>query len=118
MSNKFVAQVDVNQTIKEKCVIGIIAKHYKDGSKYPEGNQYSYSSDDLSNAVAENGGVPIVLPSSSKEIIYADNDTDWKNCLSEKQKKEIITQIRLCKGIILQGGRVRRLRNICSKLLL
>ena len=72
MSNSFIEQVGgIQQNISQPCFIGIIAKHYKDGSKYPEGNQYSYSSDDLSNAISDNGGVPLILTSGGKEIIYA-----------------------------------------------
>ena len=105
MSNSFIEQVGgIQQSISQPCFIGIIAKHYKDGSKYPEGNQYSYSSDDLSNAISDNGGVPLILTSGGKEIIYANNDTDWKNCIPQNEKDILIAQIGLCKGIILQGG--------------
>ena len=84
-------------------VIGIVQKHYINGSKFPEGNQFSYSSDDLAFAVGDNGGIPICITSPSRTIKYADNDSKIDS-ISEEEREILIEAIKLCNGIILQGG--------------
>ena len=88
----------------QKPIIGILAKHNDNGSKFSEGNQYSFVSDDLTFAIGESGGTPFVIPSISKEILYGNNDSNYTS-IPITEKENLISLIKLCDGIILQGGK-------------
>ena len=91
-------------TVVRKPIIGIIAKHDEKGSLFPEGNQFSFVSDDLTSAISENGGIPMVIPSINKEITYGNNDSDY-NLIPDIEKENLIALIKMTDGIILQGGK-------------
>ena len=82
----------------KKVVIGIVAKHVK--IKQAEINSLIH--DEVKQAIFDNGGIAIGILSPNDKIIYAGND--WKNYEDEIRKSEIINQLNLCNGIILQGG--------------
>ena len=81
----------------KKVVIGIVAKHVK--IKQAEINSLIH--DEVKQAIFDNGGIAIGILSPNDKIIYAGND--WKNYEDEIRKSEIINQLNLCNGIILQG---------------
>lgn len=83
----------------KKVVIGIVSKHYsKDFYNFRD----TYIRDELKQAIFDNGAIAIGILPSCFEKIQATND--WKDSLTQKEKENIIYQINLCDGIILQGG--------------
>ena len=58
--------------------------------------------DEVKQAIFDNGGIAIGILPVEKDINYSGDD--WKYNLDYEQKKELISQIDLCDGIILQGG--------------
>lgn len=82
-----------------KPIIGIVSKHY---ATYKANKIDTYIRDDLKQAIFDNGGIAIgILPTEAK-INYAGDD--WKDELLKEEKGNLIAQIKLCDGIILQGG--------------
>lgn len=82
-----------------KVIIGIVSKHYnKDFYNFRD----TYIRDELKQAIFDNNAIAIGILPSCFEKVKATND--WKDSLSDKEKDDIITQIDLCDGIILQGG--------------
>ncbi|MBR1377154.1 MAG: gamma-glutamyl-gamma-aminobutyrate hydrolase family protein [Bacilli bacterium] len=54
-------------------------------------------------AIIKNGGIPIgILP--TQNINYYDTSGEDIPALTEEEKEELIRQIKLCDGILLQGG--------------
>lgn len=85
-----------------KVIIGIVAKH-----RNIEGNRLLTTiSDEVKNAVFENGGIAIgILPTQNQmELIEEGKTYVADKILNKKDKENLIEQIRLCNGIILQGG--------------
>lgn len=82
-----------------KPIIGIISKHYVN---YNNRKADTYVRDEVKQAIFDNGGVAIgILPTEDKIKYSGDN---WQDDLSEVEKENLISQIKLCDGIILQGG--------------
>ena len=82
----------------KKVIIGIVAKHINN-------NQSKINSlirDEIKQAIFDNGGIAIGILSPNEEILYAGND--WKDYEDKIRKEEIIDELNLCDGIILQGG--------------
>ena len=79
-------------------IIGIVAKHRNDEQKRTD----SLIRDEVKQVIFDNGGIAIGILSPNDNIIYAGND--WQNYEDKIKKDEIITQLNLCDGIILQGG--------------
>ncbi|MEG2348454.1 MAG: gamma-glutamyl-gamma-aminobutyrate hydrolase family protein [Clostridia bacterium] len=82
-----------------KPIIGIVSKHYDDSDSI---RSNTFIRDEVKQAIFDNGGIAIgILPTESK-INYTQDA--WKDTLSNIEKENLINQIKLCDGIILQGG--------------
>ena len=82
-----------------KPIIGIVSKHY---ATYKTNKIDTFIRDEVKQAVFDNGGIAIgILPTENK-INYSGDD--WKDSLSNEEKENLIAQIELCNGIIMQGG--------------
>lgn len=83
----------------KKPIIGIVSKHY---ANYKNVRVDTFVRDEVKQAVFDNGGIAIgILPSEDKLNYGGDN---WHDNLSNIEKENLIAQIKLCDGIILQGG--------------
>lgn len=83
-----------------KVIVGIVAK-YRDGDE----NQKIVDSrirNEIKQAVFDNGGIAIGIISPNDEIQPAGDD--WMKYSDLIDKENVIRQIKLCDGIILQGG--------------
>lgn len=59
--------------------------------------------DKARRAIIKNGGIPIaILP--MQDVTYSDTRSEHMLRLSEEEKDDIIKQIKLCDGVLLQGG--------------
>lgn len=81
-----------------KPIIGIVSKHYLKESVRPD----MFIRDELKQAVFDNGGIAIgiLLPKDEKK----DVGNEWSNNFTEAEYNNLIEQIKLCNGIIFQGG--------------
>ncbi len=87
----------------KKPIIGIVAKHRDVSLLRPD----VVIRDEIKDSVIENGGIPIGLVPPSKEIVLTDYFFELSHLdefLSKKDKEVIVAQIKLCDGIVLQGG--------------
>ncbi len=81
-----------------KVLIGIIAKHYLKESKRPN----VYIKNELKQAIFDNGAIAIgILPTREERVKVG---SAIKDELTETEKEELVYQLNLCDGIILQGG--------------
>lgn len=83
-----------------KIVIGIVAKHNPKNN----GCEKTYITDATKQAVFDNGAIAIGILPTEKCINYKENDNNWIDNLTEIEKDNLISQIEICDGIILQGG--------------
>ena len=81
-----------------KVIIGIVAKHKKTECIRTD----SLIRDEMKQVIFDNGGIAIGILSPNEELLYTDDN--WKSDESKLDKENIIEQIKLCDGIILQGG--------------
>ncbi|MBP3635084.1 MAG: gamma-glutamyl-gamma-aminobutyrate hydrolase family protein [Bacilli bacterium] len=81
-----------------KVIIGIVGKHIKDDRIRTD----TLIRDELKQAVFDNGAIAIGILSANNEILYT-TDT-WQSMEEKIEKENVIEQIKLCDGIILQGG--------------
>ena len=82
-----------------KPIIGIVAKHY---ATYKSNKIDTFIRDEVKQAIFDNGGIAIgILPVETAINYSGDN---WKDNLSMDEKENLIIQLKLCDGIILQGG--------------
>lgn len=81
-----------------KSIIGIVGKHIKDNSIRTN----TLIRDEVKQAIFDNGAIGIGILSPNDEILYTSDD--WKSSEEKIEKENIIEQIKLCDGIILQGG--------------
>lgn len=81
-----------------KVIIGIVAKHKKTECIRTD----SLIRDEMKQVIFDNGGIAIGILSPNEEILYTDDN--WNSDESKLDKQNIIDQINLCDGIILQGG--------------
>lgn len=81
-----------------KAIIGIVAKHNGETKKRPN----TYIRDEVKQAIFDNGAIAIGILPAEKEIKLCGND--WQDTLTEKEREDLIEQISLCDGIIIQGG--------------
>lgn len=82
-----------------KPIIGIVAKHDIESDKI---RTDSLIRDEVKQAIFDNDAIAIGILSANDEIQYTVDD--WEKFEDDINKKEIIEQINLCNGIILQGG--------------
>lgn len=82
----------------KKVIIGIVAKHYNLNRKRID----SYIRDEVKQAVFDNGGIAIGILSPNEDILFYRND--WQKFADKLLVKNIIDQLSLCDGVILQGG--------------
>lgn len=81
-----------------KVIIGIVSKHKKVETLRIE----SLVRDEVKQAIFDNGGIAIGILSPNDNILYCGDN--WRKFENEILKDDIISQIDLCDGIILQGG--------------
>lgn len=82
----------------KKVIIGIVAKHKKEDVIRTD----SFIRDEVKQAIFDNGGIAIGILSPNEEILYSGDH--WKQLENKIKKEQIIEQLNLCDGIILQGG--------------
>lgn len=83
-----------------KVIVGIVAK-YRDGDEKQKIVD-SRIRNEIKQAVFDNGGIAIGIISPNNEIQPAGDD--WMKYNDLIDKENVIRQIKLCDGIILQGG--------------
>ena len=81
-----------------KVIIGIVGKHIKDDKVRTN----TLIRDEVKQAIFDNGAIGIGILSPNNEILYTTDE--WQIVEEKIQKEGIIEQIKLCDGIILQGG--------------
>lgn len=84
----------------KKVIIGIVAKHREEDKDLIR--QDSRIRDEVKQAIFDNGGTAIGILSPNEKVQMAGDD--WLIYDKFLDKKNIIKQIELCDGIILQGG--------------
>lgn len=86
--------------MKDKVIIGIVSKHNPKNT----GCEKTYITDATKQAVFDNGAIAIGILPPKFEINYKGNENIWYDDLNEIEKNNLISQIQICNGIILQGG--------------
>lgn len=87
--------------MKEKIIVGIVAKHNPSNV----GCEKTSITDATKQAIFDNGGIAIGILPSQSQVYYKGTDNEWTDNLTEDERNNLIFQIKLCDGIILQGGR-------------
>lgn len=84
--------------INKKPIIGIVSKHFIKKETRPN----MYIRDEIKQAIFDNGGIAIgiLLPKDEKD----DVSDEWKDNLNKDEFNNLISQIKLCNGIVFQGG--------------
>ena len=82
-----------------KPIIGILAKHYKNENE----RQNTFIRDEVKNAIIYNGGIPIGILPTDSGVVYTSGDR-YDDFMIESEKEDLITQLKLCDGIVIQGG--------------
>ncbi len=82
----------------KKPIIGIVTKHFSKDEIRPN----MFVRDEIKQAIFDNGGIAIgiILPKDEK----VDVEDTWKNNFSATEYSNLISQIKLCDGILFQGG--------------
>lgn len=85
-----------------KAIIGIVAKH----RNLNERRMNTTIRDEVKNAIFDNGGIAIGIlsPQNYMELIDQNKIYNAEQILNSEEKENLIAQIKLCNGIILQGG--------------
>ena len=90
----------------KKVIIGLVAKHNKTDMKRPN----TFIRDEMKDVLFYNNAIAIGIIPSCKDITLVNPDNerelykDLDSLFSHKEKEDMIAQIELCDGIILQGG--------------
>ena len=82
----------------KQVIIGIVARH----KAIEEKRTNSLIRDEVKQAIFNNEGIAIGILSPNEEIMSSNNE--WKEKENLIKKDQVIQQIKLCDGIILQGG--------------
>lgn len=81
-------------------IIGIVSKHNPKNT----GCEKIYITDATKQAIFDNGAIAIGILPTEDIVNYKGNDNKWNDNLNEVEKENLISQIKLCDGVILQGG--------------
>lgn len=82
-----------------KPIIGIVAKHDINSQKM---RKDSLIRDEVKQAIFDNDAIAIGILSPNDEIQYTIDE--WEKYIESIEKEKIIEQLKLCNGIVLQGG--------------
>ena len=97
--------------MSNKPIIGIVSKHY-DTNKSCKTD--TYVRDEVKQAIYDNGGIAIAILPPTKNINECGDE--WTNNLTEEEMDNLIQEIKLCSGVILQGGALtENFENIIAK---
>ena len=92
------------EDIMSKPIIGIITKPLTH-KQCPDSLWVNdYIKDEFRSIVCDLGGIPIGILPCVKELVYNTEDNFAPDVLTDDDKANIIESIKLCDGIILQGG--------------
>lgn len=81
-----------------KIIVGVVTKHNGESKKRTN----TYIRDEVKQAILDNGAIAIgILPPEGKIKLCGN---DWKDTQTEKEREDLLAQIALCDGIVLQGG--------------
>ncbi len=83
-----------------KVIIGIVAKH----NPYNKNCEKIYITDATKQAIFDNGAIAIGILPTEFPVNYKGDTHNWEDNLTKTEKDNLISQINLCDGIILQGG--------------
>lgn len=86
---------------KSKVIIGIVAKH----SPQNVDCKKTSITDATKQAIFDNGAIALGILPTEYEVNFSGDKSMWKDNLTEKERNDLFYQIKLCDGIILQGGR-------------
>ena len=64
-----------------------------------------YIADEIRYLIVKNGGLAISLLSPEETLDFNNDDINDKKILTEQEKDDIFNRVRVCDGIILQGGK-------------
>lgn len=82
-----------------KIIIGIVSKHNNKTKRRTN----TYIRDEVKQAIFDNDAIAIgILPTEDKIKLCRNN---WSDTLTKKEREDLIAQISLCDGIIIQGGK-------------
>lgn len=84
--------------MNKNVIIGILSKHYPVNKNRTD----SFIRDEVKQAIFDNNAIAIGILSPENKINFSGDD--WEDNLSKKEVDDLIKQINLCDGIILQGG--------------
>lgn len=84
--------------LNKKPIIGIVSKHFLKN----EIRSNMFIRDEIKQAIFDNGGIAIgiILPKNEK----IDVEDKWENNLNSSEYNNLVSQIKLCDGILFQGG--------------
>lgn len=88
-------------SMQKKPIIGIVSKH----EKIKNERQVALISDEVKNAIFANGGIAIGILASENEVNFVNGEDNFPIFFTQDEKENIIEQIKLCDGIIFQGGK-------------
>lgn len=83
---------------KRKPIIGIVTKHYLKNDIRPD----MYIRDEVRQVIYDNDGIAIGITLPKDELV--DVCDNWSNNLTKEEYNDLIIQINLCDGIVIQGG--------------
>lgn len=84
--------------MSNKVIIGIVSKHYP----LEKNKKDTFVRDEVKQAIFDNGAIAIgILPSESEIKLTNDN---WEDNMTNIERENLVAQLKLCNGIILQGG--------------
>lgn len=84
--------------MNEKIIIGIVSKHIPPNNK----KHNTYIRDEVKQAIFDNGGIAIGILPTEEVANYTDDN--WHDNMNDIEKNNLIKQLELCDGLILQGG--------------
>ena len=87
--------------MKQKVIVGIVSKH-DTKERYQHRKEDTFIRDEVKQAIFDNGGIAIGILPTESQIKYCGDK--WEDNLSRQEKENLIAQIELCDGVLLQGG--------------